>query len=384
MGQLKKRNFITKGLRTWIEIDKKALKKNYLIFRKLIKKNCRMMAVVKSNAYGHSLLDFSREMQKLGIDWFGVDSIVEGIALQRKNIKKPILVLGHTLPEKIIEAVKHNISLTISNWGDLKNAIIIAKKLSRRVCLKIHLEIDTGMHRQGFFTNNLPQVARLLKKPGLKLRMEGVYTHFAAAKNPSFPQETLSQIKEFKKAMEILESAGFNFIKHTSATSGTLLFPQAHFDMVRIGIGLYGMWPSKETKAAFEDKIKIKPVLCWKTIISEIKDLPTGSRVGYDFTEAVLRKSRVAVLPIGYWHGYPRSLSSVGRVLIKEQKAKILGRISMDIIIVNITDIKNVQKGDEVILIGKEITADYLANLADTINYEITTRLNPLIKRIYL
>jgi len=365
------------GLRTWIEIDRKAIKHNYKIFRSLIKKDCQLMAVVKSNAYGHSLLNFSKEMEKLGADWLGVDSIVEAEALRKEKIKTPILVLGHTLAKKISTAAKNNISLTISNFEGLNSLLKINKPI------KIHLKTDTGMHRQGFFIPELKKVAQILK--GKKnIKVEGMYTHFSSAKNPAFPHETLKQISQFKEAIKILETASFNPIKHAAATSGAINFPQSHFGMVRIGIGLFGMWPSKETREAFKDKIKLKPILLWKTVISEIKNLPKASRIGYDLTETINRNSRIAVLPVGYWHGYPRALSSIGWVLIKGKKAKILGRISMDMAIVDITDIKNAKIGDEAILIGGKITADDLAYLADTINYEITTRINPLIKRVYI
>ncbi|MBU1160068.1 alanine racemase [Patescibacteria group bacterium] len=367
------------GLRTWIEVDKRAIKHNYKIFRSLIDKKCQLMAVVKSNAYGHSLLDFSKEMEKLGADWLGVDSIVEAESLRQAGIKTKILILGHTLPEKIPSAIKNNISLTVSNFQSLNSLA----KIKIKKPAKIHLKIDTGMHRQGFFVPELKKAAQILKK-NKNIKVEGMYTHFSSAKNPAFPQETLKQIFQFKQAIKIFKTAGFNPIKHAAATSGAINFPQAHFDLVRIGIGLYGMWPSKETREAFRDKIKLKPVLLWKTVISEIKNLSKDSRIGYDLTETVNKNSRIAILPIGYWHGYPRALSSIGRILIKGKEAKILGRISMDMAVADITDIKNAKIGDEAILIGEKITADNLAYLADTINYEITTRINPLIKRIYI
>ncbi|KKW37758.1 MAG: alanine racemase, partial [Candidatus Adlerbacteria bacterium GW2011_GWB1_54_7] len=176
------------------------------------------------------------------------------------------------------------------------------------------------------------------------------------------------------------------FIKHAAATSGTIIFPQSHFDLVRIGIGLCGLWPSKETKEAFKREVKLEPVLSWKTILGQIKSLSKGNKVGYDLTETLSRPSRVAILPIGYWHGFPRLLSGIGKALIKGKEAKVIGRVSMDMVSVDITDIKNAKVGDEVILIGKsgklEISVDDLAHLSDTINYEIVTRLNPLIKRI--
>src|SRR3990167_613455 len=370
-------------LRTWIEINQQALKNNYSIFRRLIGPKCLLMSVVKSNAYGHSLIDFSRATESLGVDWFGVDSIVEAESLRKAGLKKPILVLGYTLENKIETAFKNNISLTIFDFSTLENLKNIK---IRGYKLKIHIKIDTGMHRQGFFVSEIPSVIKILKSQPTII-LEGVYTHFSSAKNPAFPFTTFSQIEQFKKAIGLFESAGFKgFIKHAAATSGTIIFPQSHFDLVRIGIGLCGLWPSKETKEAFKREVKLEPVLSWKTILGQIKSLPKGSKVGYDLTETLNRPSRVAVLPIGYWHGFPRSLSGIGKALIKGSEVKVIGRVSMDMVSVDVTDVKNIKVGDEVILIGKsgklEISVDDLAHLSDTINYEIVTRLNPLIKRI--
>jgi alanine racemase len=411
-----------KKLRTWIEVNKKAIEKNYRVFRDLIKGDCKLMAVVKSNAYGHYLIDFAKEMQKLGADWLGVDSIVEGVTLRKEGITIPILVLGYTLPENFEIAQKNNISLTISSFESLENLTDYLASHPRetlgaslRVSLgfnsiKIHLKIDTGMHRQGFFASDMPKVIEILKtkfssrshlrassrnlpdgKAGdlfPNLILEGIYTHFAAAKNPAFPKDTLNQITEFKKAVEVVGKAGFKPLRHASATSGAILFPEAHFDMVRIGIGMYGLWPSKEVKMASEGRFKLNPALSWKTIIGEIKELKAGERLGYDFTERLAKDSRVAILPIGYWHGYPRALSSTGYVIIDGQpttgRARILGRVTMDMITVDITDIENVKMGDEISLINENVTADDLADLSDTCNYEIVTRLNPLMKRIYI
>ncbi|MBI2482541.1 MAG: alanine racemase [Candidatus Vogelbacteria bacterium] len=373
------------NLRTWIEISQIALKNNYQMFRHLIGPKCLLMAVVKSNAYGHSLIDFSRALENLGVDWLGVDSIVEAESLRQAGLKKPILVLGYTLPNKIKVAIKSNITLTIADLPTLKNLTAINKSDGK---LKIHLKIDTGMHRQGFLVSEIPTVIKILKSKKLSITLEGVYTHFSSAKNPAFPTTTLNQIEEFKKVIDLLESAGFKIaIKHAAATSGTIIFPQSHFDLVRVGIGLYGLWPAKEIKEAFKQKIKLAPVLTWKTIVTQIKTFPKGSKIGYDLTETITRPSKIAILPVGYWHGFPRSLSSIGKVLINGNEAKIIGRVSMDMISIDVTDIKKVAVGMEAILIGKsgklEISTDNIAYLSDTINYEIVTRLNPLMKRIY-
>lgn len=368
------------GLRTWIEVDTRALRKNYRTFRTLIPKGTKLMAVVKSNAYGHSLIDFTKTFDRFGSNWFGVDSIVEARALRREGVKKPILVLGSTLPECFVEAAGSNVSVTISNFDHLQKAL---KQGTRRKPLKVHIKIDTGMHRQGFMPEDIQKILPFFTEKNNALLLEGIYTHFAAAKNPAFPEATRKQIAKFEQVCNAVHGAGFKPMRHAAATASTLLFPETFFDMVRIGIGMYGHWPSPETKAFCEKRTPLIPALTWKTAVCEIKELPAGSRIGYDFTEILPRLTKIAILPIGYWHGYPRSLSSIGYVLVRGKRARVLGRISMDMTIIDISRIKNVRMREEVTLLGGGVSPQEIAELAGTSDYEIITRINPLIKRIY-
>ena len=375
---------LRKGLRTWIEIDKKAIKHNYAVFRGLIARKTKMLGVVKSNAYGHNLPEFAQELAKLGVDYLAVDSVVEGMALRKEGVKTPILVLGYTLPEMLEKAVTNHLEITVSNFDYFTQ--INNLNLSHPV--RVHIKVDSGMHRHGFQGSDLKKVLEQVKINKNKIAVVGLYTHFAAAKNPAFPKETQAQIKIFNDWREAFKKEGLNPVCHACATSGILLFPEAYFDMVRIGIGLYGIWPSREAEAFLKNKIELKPVLSWKTVIGEINTVKKGERIGYDFTERLERDSKVAILPVGYWHGFPRALSGIGQVIIAGHKCKILGRVCMDIVMADITDVKKVKVGDEVTLIGREgksgITVDDLATLLDVSSYELVTRINPLIKRIYL
>lgn len=374
------------ALRTWIEVDKKAIFHNIAEFRKIIKPDVKLMAVIKSNAYGHGLIDFAKTVENQ-VDCFGVDSITEGLKLRQRGLKRPILVLGYTLPSRIKEAAENNISLTVSTLDTLKHLTVL-KNLP-----KIHIKIDTGMHRQGFFIKDLSMVIKLLKR--FKLSPDGLYTHLAAAKDKLYPNYSFKQIEIFKKADKLFQKAGYNhYFCHIAASAGTILYPESHFNMVRIGIGLYGMFGAKEVEV--QTKVKLKPALTWKSIIGEIKTVPKDSFIGYDLTEKVFKSSKLAIVPIGYWHGFDRSFSNCGEVLIKGIKCKILGRVNMDMIIVDISDINNKFKsknsklkiGDEVIILGnsgkEKITAENMALKIGTTNYEIITRINPLIKRFYI
>ena len=374
------------NLKTWVEIDRKAALSNVNTIRSILKKKTKLYAVVKSNAYGHGLREFSLIINDK-VDGFCVDSAREGKTLREIGIKKPILILGPTLSnEEIKLAVKNNLEITISAFESLKQISEIKEKPF------FQIKVDTGMHRQGFFVKDLQKVIVIIKNSNLSEKLKGVYTHFASAKDVTYPHYTKNQIEKFKEVQAMFKKTDFNnVIFHSSATGGTILYPQSHFDMVRIGIGLYGYFPSKESRIQHslinKKGISLKPVLSWKTKISEIKKLKKGDFVGYDLTEKINADTSIAVIPIGYWHGFSRALSHKGQVLIKSEKCKVIGRVSMDIITINCGNI-NTRVGDIVTIIGKSgkkiFTADDQMDIADTLiyTYEIITTINPLIKRI--
>lgn len=369
------------NLRTWIEVQAKAIRSNYQLFRRLCGKSTLLMSVVKSNAYGHGLRDFGRTVGSFGVDWFGVDSITEARALRQGGLKQPILVLGYTLPSNYLFAKQKNISVTVANFETLKSAIRFGKHLAA------HIKVDTGMHRQGFFLTDLPKVIALLKE-NRRIRLEGLYTHFAKAKDPTERGDTQKQLAIFARAVDLFHKGGMQPLLHAAATGGTINFPESRYDLVRVGIGMYGLWPSPETFRHFAKKLELKSVLSWKTLVSEVKPIASGERVGYDYTEKLRRDSKIAIIPVGYWHGFDRRFSSIGHVLIRGKRARVLGRVSMDMSVVDVTDIPGARVGDEVVLIGSQgrdrITADELAKIANTIPYEIVTRINPLIQKYYV
>lgn len=369
-------------MRTWVEIDRKALKHNFTNFKNMVSKNCIVMSVVKSNAYGHGLLPVSKELVKLGVQFLGVDSFPEALELREANIKTRIMVFGYTAPAYYKEAAEKNISLTISNMP----ALLALSKIKTAKKIKIHIKADTGLGRQGFQMNEMEDAISQISK--LKnVEVEGIYSHLAVGEDPKQKAYTQSQVDKLNMWEARLKQEGYKPLKHICATSSTMLFPEFHFDMVRIGIGTYGLWPSKETKQAIGKKYELKPVLSWKAIITEIKTLKKGRKIGYDLTEELKKNSVLAVVPVGYWHGYPRLLSGKGTFSLHGQKVKLVGRVSMDMIVIDVTGVGSVKIGDEIAIIGGDhghyAEADVMAQDADTINYEITTRINPIIKRFY-
>lgn len=372
------------NLKTWIEIDKRAAFANIKTIRSILKKKIKLYAVVKSNAYGHGLRQFSSAVSSK-VDGFCVDSVHEGETLRSIGIKKSVLVLGPTFSRSDLEiAAENNLEITISIFESLKQISQIKQAPD------FQIKVDTGMHRQGFFVKDLQKVIGIIKKNGLSKNLKGVYTHFASAKDVGYPNYTHGQIEEFKIAQKKFNVAGFKKILfHAAASGGAILYPQAHFDMVRIGIGLYGYWPSKESYVQHtlinKKELSLKPVLSWKARISEVKKLKKGDFVGYDLSERIERDTMVAIVPIGYWHGFSRGFAHTGQVIIRGKLCRIVGRVSMDLIIVKCGNIP-VHIGDTVTLIGKDknekLSADDLAEIAGTIKYEIMTSINPLIKRV--
>lgn len=377
-----------KQLKTWVELDKRAAMNNIAVFRSLLRPGVRMYAVVKSNAYGHGLRLFSKLADRCSVDGFCVDSVPEGISLRLERIRKPILVLGPTLPGLFRMARNQGITLSISSWAALKS---LADTKSGAA---YHIKLDTGMHRQGFFLEDIPKVIRLvLAHPALKKNITGLFTHFASAKDISYPSYTYRQMRTFEAGKDLFFRAGFKqLVTHAAATGGTALYPKAQYDAVRIGIGLYGHWPSREAEIQHSEvwgrDIRLQPVLSWRALISETKHLRSGDYVGYDLSEKIRKPTQAAMIPVGYWHGIPRSLSSKGAVLMGGSRGRFLGRVSMDLVIAGFPARARIRPGGVATLIGTDgreaITAEEFAEQAGTIGYEVLTRLNPLMERILI
>lgn len=365
---------LSSKLRTWIEIDKIAIKHNFDTLKSLTNSSCKFCAVVKSNAYGHNFMDFSMEMEKLGADWFAVDSVTEGLRLRKEGIKKPILVLGYTVPDLLDEAVENDLSLTVSSFDALEKAV--------EASAKIHIKVDTGMHRQGFLVDQIDQLLDRLSEHAQ--RVEGLYTHFASTKDPKEDNYTKKQIGSFLDCKKKFLARSINPIVHATATATIITHKEAHFDMVRAGIGLYGLFPSLDIKEyAEKNGIYLKPIMSWKSIVSEVKNVPAGEGVSYNLTNILKKDSVLAVVPIGYWHGFPFALSNRGHVFVGKTKCPVLGRVTMDMIVIDVSHVSGIKIGDEVTLIGEEVNAYDFASLSNTSWYEVLTRINPLIKKIY-
>lgn len=368
---------------TTVEISKKNLIHNLGEFRKRVGKRIKIMAVVKANAYGHGILEVSKIASRSGADWLGVVSLEEGLFLRQQNLNLPILVLGYIPLSGIEEAVRNDLSFLVYNLQTIKQAEIKAKKVKRKA--KVHIKVETGTNRQGVAVSDLSHFAKFCLNKG-NIFLEGIYTHYANIEDTLDPSFAMEQLGVFKKALQLMKEEGIKIpIRHTACSAATILYFETYFDLVRIGISLYGLWPSKETKISACNSLDLKPVLSWKTKIAQIKEVEKGESVGYGRAWWANKKTKIAVLPVGYWDGYDRKLSNSGRVSIHGQFAPVVSRVCMNMMMVDVTDIPKAKIEDEVVLLGKqgknEITAEELAQKMGTINYEVVTRINPLLPR---
>ncbi len=369
---------------SWIEISKSALEHNLKMYKSAIGGQ-RMGAVVKSNAYGHGIIEVARICQESGYcDWLFTATISEALTLRKNGITLPILVI-YFIDEDPCEAITHDIALMASDMQTASGLNEIAKSVGKKA--KIHVKVDTGMSRFGFMPHEvIPAIQHIKTLPHIEL--EGIYSHLAQAANAD-QTFSLEQQQLFYTVLDELEKENIHIpYKHLSNSAGSTYLDRTRTNLVRVGLGIYGWWPSianKElTEAAFPE-FTLKPVMALKTKINHIKEVPESKTVGYDRTYKTTGATKVALLPIGYFDGYDRRLSSKGILLIRNQYAPVIGIIAMTCTLVDVTHIPDVQVGDEVVLMGnhEHITPTQIANVIGSFNArEIMTRLNPLIPRI--
>ncbi|MBU0646162.1 alanine racemase [Patescibacteria group bacterium] len=373
--------------RTWVEISEEALQNNIYELRALLRPETEFAAVVKSNAYGHSLEQVVPMMSKVAVKRFAVDNINEALLVRELAPEASINVIGYIMHEQLAEAIEAGIELTVYDKDTIRLVEEIARQ--RKQIVSIHLKLDTGMSRQGVLPQNLSDVVTLLLDCP-HLTVAGVSTHFANLDNYRDPSFTLMQCELYEQCIEQIELAGFHpqFL-HCAKSSAIILYPNTQGTLVRAGIALYGIWPTPDIQdEARRQSIKcsLKPVLSWKTRVIQVKSLPTGTPISYDLTEALRKPSRIAVLPIGYYDNFDRKLSSIGEVLIKGYRCKVLGRVCMNMTMVDVSSVPDVKPEQEAIIIGAsgrhQITAQEIADKIGTIPYEVVSRISPTIPRV--
>ncbi len=342
-------------------------------------------AVVKSNAYGHGV----KEMLPLlcSADWLAVNSLEEGLELRALGETRPVLLLGHVPLERLGEARDSRLRIMVCNSETLEAA---SRLPAAELPLLMHMKVETGTWRQGVLPEDAMKLAGgIVNTPGVKL--DGVYTHFANIEDTLNHSYAREQLNRFTGVVRELAAAGIKPpLVHTACSAAAILFESTHFSMIRTGISLYGLWPSRETRLSAVSMgvsmPELRPVLSWKTRVVQLKTVPSGSYIGYGCTFRTMRETKMAVLPVGYADGYRRSVGNTGWVLVKGRRAPLLGRVCMNLCMVDVTDIPGVQLEEEVVLLGgsgdEEISAELMGEWMDTINYEVVTGISPFLPRV--
>lgn len=385
-----KQTFLTPST---IELSEAALQANINYLKSIASGPVKFSSVIKGNAYGHGISTFLPMAERCGIDHFSVFSAYEadGALKSRQNDKTGIMIMGMIRDYEIDWAIENDIEFYVFEQGRLMAAIDTAKMNGKRA--KIHLQIETGMNRVGFEEENWEKLFKLVKKNSSLLEVIGICTHYAGAESVANYYRIQNQDQVFKRAIDTARSVFDEMpIIHASSSAAFLTLPEMHYDMVRIGIALYGFWPSRET---YMNQMKnnhfshgedpLKRVITWKSEIMSTKYVDEGEFIGYGNVYMTGRKMRIATVPIGYSFGFGRNLTNAGFVLIHGERAGVVGLVNMNMITIDITNIENAKKGDEVILIGKqgkdEITVASFGEMTNNLNYEVLSRLPSSIPR---
>jgi alanine racemase len=369
--------------RVYAKINLNSLRYNMDAMYRNIDPKTQIVAVIKTDAYGHGALPVARAIEDLPYLWgYAVATVDEAVSLIEDGRQKPILILGISFPEQYHDIVKYHIRPAVCDLQVAKQLSAIAAASDETV--HIHIPIDTGMSRIGYqVTEETAEIiAAIAKLPNLEI--EGVFTHFAKADEPD-KTPTTEQIDRFRRLIGMVEDKGISIpLKHCSNSAGIIEFPEANMNLVRAGITMYGMWPSEDVS---REKISLRPVMSLKSHISFIKTLEPGRQISYGGTYITKDTRKIATVPVGYGDGYARSLSNKGYVLIRGQRAYICGRVCMDQFMVDVTDIPDVREGDKVTLLGHDgsecITMEDLGSLSGRFNYEFACLINQRVPRVY-
>ena len=363
--------------KTWIEISKKNLLRNLGEFKKRSGKTA-IMAVIKANAYGHGLKEVASMLKTRPETMLGVDSLEEALLARSAAPKNEIMILGYVPKKDLKFAIKKRFHVSLYDKEILAHVNQLIKTGAINAGeLRAHLKIETGTNRLGI----RPEEIKNINIP----KLEGVYTHLAESESikSNFYKKQVATLAAAKKIL--LSKNIVPKFTHTSCTAAIIQRGALGGNLVRLGIGLYGLWPSEELEKKFSGKIRIKPVLSWKTRLAQVKKVPAGETVGYDRTHKAKAGKTIGIVPVGYYDGLDRRLSNTGNVLVNGKVAKIIGRVCMNMTMVDLSG-ASAKSGDEIVLIGrsgkKEISADEVAKEIGTINYEIVARINPLTPRV--
>lgn len=362
--------------RSWVEIDLNVLKNNYKIYASKIGANRQVMAVVKANAYGHGAPRVALAMQEVGCRNFAVSNIEEAIELRQAGIEGQLLILGYTPIAALESVIDFDLTQAVFSEEYAEKALAFLGEKSHK--MKVHIAVDTGMNRIGISAKNPGDCDKFIRKYRERFCVTGMFTHLCVADTPSEKEFTRAQIKAFQAVEERIEDLELPYVHCLNSAGG--LYQERFGDLGRLGIVLYGLKPDYENVLPEG----IRPAMQWKSVIAMLKTVPAGETIGYGRSYTTTRDTVVATIPTGYGDGYHRLLSNKGCVMIHGKKAPIIGRVCMDQMMVDVTDIPEVSFEDEVVLLGDGYTADDMAKEIGTIGYEIVCDITKRVTRVYL
>ena len=362
--------------RSWVEIDLDALKNNYRIYAEKLGSDREVMAVVKANAYGHGATKVALALQAEGCCNFAVSNVEEAVELRLAGVRGQILILGYTPIAALDDVLEHQLTQAVFSEEYAQKACEYLGEKSHK--MKVHFVLDTGMNRIGLPAKNPDFCDRIIRKYREHFRVTGMFTHLCVADTPSEKEFTRAQINAFREVDVRIEDLELPYVHCLNSAGG--LYQECFGDLGRLGIVLYGLKPDYENTLPEG----IRPAMQWKTVIAMLKTVPAGETIGYGRSYKTERDTVVATLPTGYGDGYHRRLSNLGHVIIHGKKAPIIGRVCMDQMMVDVTDIPEASFEDEVILLGAGYTADDMAHSLGTIGYEIVCHITKRVTRVYL
>jgi alanine racemase len=366
----------------WADVDLDAIRHNIEVVKRHLNPGVLLLAVVKADAYGHGAVEVSRAALSSGVDWLAVATVDEGLDLVDAGIKAPILHMGRTPPGDVEVALRAGLRLCVFERRGLQ---AIADACARTgLKARVHLKVETGMARLGVRRGGDTLMLAQLCEAAAGVELEGFWTHFAEADEPQSPR-TDEQLALFRAEVERLRTAGIvPPLLHCANSAATLFHPETQVDMVRVGLLLYGYSPAPGE----EPQLDLRPAMAWKAVVVAVHDLEAGEKVGYGGAFAAPRPTRTATVAIGYADGYPRTLSNKGVLLLGGKRVRVVGRVSMDYVSVDISGVEHVELGDEAVIIGSQgqeaITADELATSLDTISWEVLCDIGGRVPRVHL
>lgn len=370
---------------SYIEISESAIANNLHFIQDMIGDHVTFSAVVKGNAYGHGITFYCPLAYKYGTRHFSVADAHEAVAIKQclevDDVR--IMIMGMIDDDQMEWAISNDVEFYVFEKDRLLKAQQAAQRIGKPA--RVHLEVETGMNRTGFFTSDIKETLQLIKSHSTDIRLQGVCTHLAGAESIANYKRVTDQQKRFKRVVKYLDKHQWYIPEyHVASSAATIRYPKSRYDLVRVGILQYGFFPTQEILVHYHDRYKkeldpLRRIITWKTKVMDTKTVDTGQFIGYGNSFFTNQPTRIAIIPVGYSSGYNRSLSNKGKVLIRGKRLDVIGTVNMNMMIVDVTELGNVEKGDEVVLIGKqgdqEISVSSFSDFSQTINYELLTRL---------